>query len=408
MEFGLGVFRLTSLLRLYRDAFAGLPREIWLISLVGFINRAGTMVMAFVGVWLAEVHHLPAGEAAQFLAIWGLGSCVGVPLGGRLTDRIGAVPVQVMSFVGVSFAFMALPGLGGLWEVGGVLFLVGLLGEAFRPANGAMLASFCAPELRTRAYALHRLAINAGWAIGPVAGGLVSEYWGWEPLFVIDAATCTAAGFLVWWWFGARPVAPVEDDDDASAGKQSPWADPVFVALVGAVFLLALAFLQFMSTLPVYLGEALRWGKDDIGFALAFNPILIAALEMILVQKLQRPNPLPIMAVGAAFVGLGLGMIWIDDGFLWIVFCVCLITFGEMLESPFTAGLVANRAPANARGRYMGAYGLMFSIAFIVAPLGGGGLVEAVSWDALWLSCGVLGLLGSGVLLALRRRFDGG
>jgi len=145
LEFGLGVFRLTSLLRLYRDAFAGLPREIWLISLVGFINRAGTMVMAFVGVWLAEVHHLPAGEAAQFLAIWGLGSCVGVPLGGRLTDRIGAVPVQVMSFVGVSFAFMALPGLGGLWEVGGVLF-------------------------------------------------------------------------LVWWWFGARPVAPVEDDDDASAG----------------------------------------------------------------------------------------------------------------------------------------------------------------------------------------------
>ena len=78
-----------------------------------------------------------------------------------------------------------------------------------------------------------------------MAGGLVSEYWGWEPLFVIDAATCTAAGFLVWWWFGARPVAPVEDDDDASAGKQSPWADPVFVALVGAVFLLALAFLQF-------------------------------------------------------------------------------------------------------------------------------------------------------------------
>jgi len=399
---------MRAIIRLYRDAYSGLPREVWLISLVGFTNRAGTMVMAFLGLWLNQVHGLSPGHAAQFLALWGLGSCAGVPLGGRLADRIGPVPVQMLSFVGVACAFMALPELGELWLVGGVTFLVGLLGEACRPANAAMIATYCTPEQRTQAYALHRLAINAGWTIGPVAGGFLSQYHGWTLVFTCDAATCALSAGLLWWWFGTRRTHAAASDDDAVATGQSrsPWSDGLFLAFVGAVFCVALLLFQFVISLPIYLGGPRGWSNDEIGLVLAINPILITLLEMIIVRRLTRPNPLRIVALGTALMACGIGMLWIHGGFAWIAACLIVITVGEMLESPFTAGFVANRAPASARGRYMGVYGLAYSVAFILAPLVGGGVAEAIGWNAVWIGCGAAGLIASVAFLAVARRVD--
>ena len=38
----------------YRDAYVGLPREIWILSLALFINRCGAMVLAFLTLYLTN------------------------------------------------------------------------------------------------------------------------------------------------------------------------------------------------------------------------------------------------------------------------------------------------------------------------------------------------------------------
>jgi MFS family permease len=48
--------------------------------------------------------------------------------------------------------------------------------ESFRPANTAAIAANSTPEIRTRSFALLRLAMNLGWSIGTFLGGILSHY----------------------------------------------------------------------------------------------------------------------------------------------------------------------------------------------------------------------------------------
>ena len=47
------------LIKTYRDAFHGLNRETWLLSLVIFINRCGTMAIPLRRLWFAHIKDSP-------------------------------------------------------------------------------------------------------------------------------------------------------------------------------------------------------------------------------------------------------------------------------------------------------------------------------------------------------------
>ena len=58
---------------LYRAAFAGLPRDVWLLALTGFVNRAGTMVLPFLSLYLTQERGLGVVGAGRLLALYGTG-----------------------------------------------------------------------------------------------------------------------------------------------------------------------------------------------------------------------------------------------------------------------------------------------------------------------------------------------
>jgi MFS family permease len=61
---------------------------------------------------------------------------------------------------------------------------------------------------------------------------------------------------------------------------------------------------------------------------------------------------------------------------------------------------VADLAPPSMRGRYSGAYGAIWSTAYLLAPLGGTRLL-ALGPPVAWLACGLLTAAGAAGLLAL-------
>jgi MFS family permease len=74
-----------------------------------------------------------------------------------------------------------------------------------------------------------------------------------------------------------------------------------------------------------------------------------------------------------------------------------IFTFGEMIAMPVSSAYVADLAPAHQRGLYMGTYGLAWSVAFVCGP-SLGLLLFSVNPLALWLTCGVLGLLAAAIV----------
>ena len=124
----------------------GLPRDVWVLSIAIFVNRAGTMVLPFLVLYLTKELGFSAPRAGLALAFYGAGSIIAGPLSGRLSDRIGPLPVMRASLVLSGILLLVFPFVRAFYPVLIVTFVWALVSDAFRPANLAVTADIVEPE----------------------------------------------------------------------------------------------------------------------------------------------------------------------------------------------------------------------------------------------------------------------
>jgi predicted MFS family arabinose efflux permease len=397
---------LRSLFATYREAFSGLSRSAWLLSLATLINRSGTMVMPFLLLFLVEKRGFTTTQAGQTLALYGLAAMVSSYMGGRLCDRFGPMRVIKLSLFLTGVCFLALGRVQGRPAILGMVVLLSLVGEVFRSANLAALTAVSDPGERTRSIALMRLAINLGMTLGPSVGGFLAYYdYGW--LFVVDGGTSILAAVLLQIAFPAvRTAAPAPAAH--TAGKAgSPFRDLPTLAILGLMFLLNIVTFQVAGTYTLSLRDLFGFSEARIGLTLAVNTLIIILFEMVLVHSLARRDPLKVSAAGALLFCAGLGLLPFGRGFSWVVLTVVVWTVGEMLVFPIVTSAIADRAPEESRGTYMGLLNFSFASAFVVAPLVGTWVYQHLGARTLWTACAAMGVLVSagfwGVAVATRR-----
>lgn len=393
----------------YADGFRGLPRGVWLVSAAALVNRAGTMVFPFLSLYLAERMGLASGQIALVLFAFGLGSVAGSYAGGWLCDRIGAIEVQLLSFVGGGFAFLAVSTLRGVTALAIGAFVLSLVADAFRPAVMTSVAELAPPERRARAMALLRLAVNLGFAAGPALGGLLAaRSYGW--LFLADALTCWVAALLL--WLTMRGALPGQAAIRAACRRTGApfWRDLPFLALLVVALLLSIGIFQVFSTMPVYLHDAYLLDESAIGLVLGFNALLVVLLEMPLVRLVERRDHVRVIGFGSVLFCLGIALLPWGASFAFVLGTVLVWSIGEMLALPLLNTVVAARAADSgegAIGRYMGAYGMVFSLATMLAPVIGFGIYGRWGGLTLWSAVGLTGLLLWPACLLLARPLRG-
>jgi predicted MFS family arabinose efflux permease len=383
----------------YREAYAGLPRNAWLLSLVQFVNRSGSMVLFFLTLYLTRKLGFTLAQAGQAISVFGVGALAGAYLGGVLCDRLGATAVQRLSLL---LGGLNLIAMGYMTSHAGILataFLLGVFAEALLPGNTTAMARECPPVIRTRGFALNRLAANLGVTIGPVLGGYLAM-WNYRALFWVDGITSLAAlaRFNIFFKAGhGRPGAATA----ASAAEAPPAAGRRHLpAIFIMVFGIGLIFSQLFSTFPLYMHSAFGFAENRIGQLLAINTVIIVLFEMVLLHGLKTAPSLKVIAVGTLLAGCGFALTPLGRGFPYAALTVAIWTTGEMLSLPLLTSEIANRSHEGNRGRHMGWYGVSFSLAWMLGPLAGAAVYERISPLALWLGCG-----GLGALLALGFRW---
>jgi MFS family permease len=186
-----------------------------------------------------------------------------------------------------------------------------------------------------------------------------------------------------------------------------PWKDQTFVLFLGLVLLTSCVFFQLLSTVPVWLRQEAGLSEAQIGLFFAVNALTVTLFEMPVVHFAERFRPLTVCSVGAALVCLGFGLMPLTGGaFGWILATVMVWSLGEMLSAPFSNAVVAHRAPKGRSGRYMGAYGSMWSVALLVAPVMGMAGYDRLGPSRFWYLVGSCGILLFYAYRALQRRWD--
>ena len=399
------------LIATFREAYGGVPKNVWLISLVLLVSRCGTMVLPFLSLYFANELGFAPAEIGWLLGIYGVGGIAAGLIGGQLTQRIGAIPTQVLSLTLAVPGFLILGQVQDYYSAAASLLYLSIAAESMRPASVTATIEFCdSVDQHTKAMAVNRLAVNLGMTAGPLIGGFLATV-DFSLLFYVNAAGSLVAMFCMLYFFGLRRRPVTQNKPKAKAGVLSPWRDSFFITFAVLNMLGATVFFQLMGTFPLYLKEFYYFQEYHIGLLFAVNTVVIVLFELLLVNYVKRFSLLGVIAWGQLLSCVGFGILPLavgssfGVGFAFCVVTVLVWTVGEMLAMPLGAAFAAQCATDENRGSYMGLYVASFSVAAVIGPVVG---MWIFGWNphALWYLALVLGGLVFGGILLLNRRMN--
>ena len=386
----------------YIGSFAGLPRAVWLLALVTFVNRAGTMVVPFLSLYLTKDMGLTLEEVGWIMSCFGAGSVLGSWLGGKLTDKLGFYDVMVGALLTSGIAFIALQYVTGFVPFGIGVFVLLVFSDAFRPAMFVAIRGYATPETRTRSVTLIRLAINLGFSMGPAIGGLIIATWSYGGLFWVDALTCFAALGLLWTEL-PRKAAMKDGDAARSTATRSPYRDGPYLFFLLTTVLICIPFLQYFSSIPLFYSEVHGMSEFAIGVLLGVNGLLIFLLEMPLIKYCEDRafDRMRILVMSVALFAMSFLVLNLFPtiAFLWVG--MVLVTVGEMLNFPFMNRFAFDRAEHGATGAYMALFTISWSVAHIIGHTLGLNLIAQFGYELTWYIFTAMLLVAMGMLVAL-------
>ncbi len=372
-----------------------LPRAAWVLFAGTFLNRFGGFVVPFLTLYLTGQGYSVT-AAGLAVSAYGVGNLFASLVGGHLADRLGRRETIVLSMFSAAAAMMFLSQAHALAVIVVLTFVTGLASEAYRPASAALLTDLVPAGQRLTAFAALRVTLNAGFAFGPATAGLLAAY-GYIWLFVGDALTSAL--------FGLIALLALPRVVQRSVNGNAKWrevlavlrADKRFQQLLLANFAVSLVFMQMASTFGLFV-TSLGFSAATYGVVISLNGALIVFCELPLTAFTRRFLARKVMALGYGLIGVGFGLNHFAHSVTALVACMAVFTLGEMLALPMASAYVADLAPPQMRGRYMGVNGMTWALALIIGPVAGMKLF-ALHPVAYWVGCATLGILAAMVIL---------
>ncbi len=381
----------------YINNFRGFTREIWILTFITFINRAGTMVLPFLSKYLKEDLHFSYSQVGWIMVFFGSGSIIGSWLGGKLSDKIGFYKIMIFSLFTTGILLFCIQFITSFVGLCIGMFVLMIIADMFRPAMFVSIGAYAKPENRTRALTLVRLAINLGFAAGPALGGLIIMTIGYNGLFWVDGGTCIIA--ILFFWIKVKEKKKTAYRDKAHPGEvltHSVFKDKPFWIFLFSCMVSGILFFQIFTTIPLYHKEQFNLTEFKTGLLLTLNGLIIFFIEMPLVSYVERNNisKVKVVALGCFFMAVSLFLMLINTWAGILIIMMMFMTFGEMFAFPFSNSVALSRAPKGHEGRYMAIYTMSFSLAHIFSSKIGMEIIDNFGYQMNWFVMGTLGLLG--------------
>ncbi|HJW71866.1 MAG TPA: MFS transporter [Geothrix sp.] len=372
----------------------GLPREVWLLCVSTLINRLGTMALPFLVLYLTEGRRWTPQEAGFGMMVYGAGALAAGPFSGRLADRLGHVHVLKASLWSSGALLLLLPFATTRPMLFTLIFLWAGLTQAFWPSAMALLTGLAAPEQRKAVYALHRLAVNLGMAVGPAMGGFIAHH-SYRWVFWTDGLSTLAGAALLTLLLKVPPQPALPH---GHAPGRSPWGNRTLMFLLLPFIPMLMVFFQIEGTLPLWVVRDLGLGSPFFGLLFTVNTLLIVALEVPLNLAMARWPHGRLFLLGGACLAVGFGATAWATSHTGLILTTVAWTFGEMILFPAMSDAVATLAPPDRRGEYMGLLSLCFAAAVALGPWMGVWAYARTGPRSVWFASFVIAL-GAGLLL---------
>lgn len=366
--------------RIWGADAADMPRGVWVLWWAMLINRIGGFVVPFLALVMAK-RGVAVTDASWVLSAYGGGAFVASLGGGWLADRMGRKRTMLASMIAGAVATAGLAVARGLPATIVATFAMGACAEAYRPAMSAAMQDLLPVARRRTGSAMLYWAVNAGFAVASLVGGLVinvDQYL----LFLVDAGTMLACAAWLAWAFteprrrdlaseaeaGAQPAPPAT----AAAPIGEPFAArwrrhrALWLALPMS-FAVGMAMWQNSFALPLDM-KAKGFSEFAYGILQALNGAVVIVLQPTVTPRINRYALRTVMAVGTLLFATGFGGYGLANNLAFYAATGVIWSIAEIAVLPGANTYIMHIAPADMRGRYQGALSASWSMAACLSP----------------------------------------
>ncbi|AEW93880.1 MULTISPECIES: MFS transporter [Streptomycetaceae] len=344
-----------------------------------------------------------------------VGLCSLVPLvvfglyGGSIADtvdrrRLGLVSATGATLLSVALAVAAFARFHQVWLLYSVVALQAVCFAMNSPARTAMIPRLLPAEQLPAANALSSLTNTVGQMAGPMLGGVIVGWWGYQAAYLVDVVAFTASLYAMWRLPSMRP--------DRGAGAGRPRRASVVDGLrflgtrpnVRMTFFADLAAMVLAQPRALFPAVAALWFGGDartVGLLVAAPAVgaILGGLFSGWLSRIRRHGLAILLSVaswGAAIALFGLTRyLWLGLFFLAVAGCA------DTISMVFRSTMLQAATPDEMRGRLQGV--------FIVVVAGGPRLGDFLAGSAADLTSAGVTVVAGGVacvvvlgLLALR------
>ena len=342
-----------------------------------FVGRLAGFLVIFLVVFLTE-RGFTTGQAGFALGLYGAGAVAGSFVGGWATDRLSARSATAISMLGSPVLLIAILYVKAFPLIVVSVFLVGAVGQLYRPAAQYLITELTPPSQLVMVTAMQRLALNLGTTVTPLIGTALLTV-SYDLLFWAEAIASVAYGLIA---LKALPpkMKPTPGETPVvqpSAGYLAVMSDWRYLFFLASVFLVAVVYAQYTAALPLAIvsaGLSLWWYSAVV----SLNAFIVATCEVLATRWVQT-WPMRLTALsGWGFVALGYTVHAFGITPALLILGTILWTASEITGAPTTFAYPGMVAPVHLRGRYIGAMQTVFGLATAIGPVAGIALWAAV------------------------------
>jgi len=390
----------TSLTSFTKGITQRFPSGVWLMMGLDMLLTIGWSVASpFLALYLHNARAMSMSAVGAIFLAGGL--CTGATnlIGGMLSDRVGRrrlmLSISVISTL-TSTAMAVLIGLSGpVWLIILVYIASRSINGTIGPTMSATVADLSRSDRLAESYAMVRVGSNVGFAIGPALGGFLMGYVSYGWLFSIPAIITVAVALLVYLFQresfrGSR--SRVDLRTTLAVASDRPF---IIFAVVSILLVLSMGHLG--STLSVFTVDRLRFSTAEYGLLLTTNGLFVVLFQYPVTRLATRMSHANGLILGSLLYVVGYGSLGWFKTFEMAMLSIVIITSGEVTLAPISSAVVAESAPPDKRGRYMGFFTLSQTLGQSMAPLFGGVLLDAFPSEPrlLWGIIASVGLVAA-------------
>jgi len=359
-------------------------KRLFSIIFVVFIDLLGFSLILPLLPYYAETFQASKFTTGLLVASYAAAQLIGAPILGRLSDRYGRRPLLLASIFGTFLGFLLLGFANALWMLFASRIIDGFTGGNLSIAQ-AYISDVTDAKNRARGLGLIGAAFGLGFIIGPVTGGLLSQYGYNVPAFAAAGLSLINL-VLIYTWLpesltkermrqAGEQSQPKVTLDALMVALKRPFTGPILITR----FFFGLAFAIFQTIFSLYALSRFNLSARDTGFVLTYVGILSVFVQGFLVGRLTtrfREDVLITFSVALMAVSL-LGWALTPSVFWLLVVLTPTAIAGGTLNTLLSSTLTKAVTPQEVGG-ILGLSASVESATRIFAPILGGALLQQV------------------------------